>query len=194
MKKTVIEIIAFLILLFIWGCNNNTNTPIPQKIEIIPLKLGNYWIYKHGNSFDTIQVIGEEYAKSEKCYVVLIGNMTWTHNNREDGYYSIYYVPPSLDQYYLIFKYPGKPDDWYFGYYGQTKIASISEIVSIQLGKFKCYKYSSETNNERGDETWYFHYVSPGVGVIIEEIYFKKYDDSISTLESRKELIKYKLN
>ena len=175
MKKAVIEIIALLIFVLNMGCNNNTNTPVPQRIEIIPLKLGNYWIYKDRNNFDTIQVVGEKYVKSEKCYKVLRGNMLWTHTNREDGYY-------------LIYKYPSKPDDWYGGYYGITTILSINTLISIPLGDFKCYKYYSEISNERGDETIYLNYVSPGIGLIVEEIYFKKYDDSISILNSRKEL------
>ena len=193
MKKLINKIFLFLLLVTNFGCENNNEPSEIQKTEIIPLELGNYWKYQEGTAFDTIQVIGEDFVKSKRCFDILNGNIVDTRTNKEDGYYAIYYVPPHLDTEWIIFKYLGKINETYAGYFGSATIVSISESISISLGTFKCYKYSFYSSNERGDETQHIDYVSPGIGIIIEEVYFKKIGGN-QKLESRKELIKYKIN
>ncbi len=66
--KTIFALVSTFILLFI-SCNEQTTEPIDQTVELLPLKIGNYWIYRVGvkDSYndttlsfqDTLRVIDE---------------------------------------------------------------------------------------------------------------------------------------
>ena len=179
-----VEIVGFLIILLMAGCSNNN----PETSVILPLNVGNQWIYKVTNPddsnkvfFDTLSVSKDTLVNKEKWYII---THTWENSfklilqNQADGLHLIdYYNTPRI---FLKYKAvpgeiysPGKRDD-------SVKIISVNEKVKTIAGEFECYIYGSpKINIDNKDD----HFcMAPGIGCIKTMIYNFKY-----------ELVKYNL-
>lgn len=94
--KKIFAIISIFFLLLIF-CSEQSTTPINQSIELLPLRIGNYWIYRVGikDSYndtilsfqDTLRVIGQTergFLLRSRLQIILLNGY---YKNGEDGLY-----------------------------------------------------------------------------------------------------------
>lgn len=175
--------IAFLLFS---GCDKNDN--INEKGEIIPLKVGNYWIYSNQyfrssdiESIDSAVSITYKIHKNVKLqnkYYFIFGFASTSDIgvNDKEGFWAkggdIFEdislnerIPDSLE---LLFKYPTQVGDKWFGhfniFFSDTLITkNLNVSVQVPAGTFNCVHYQFK-NLEKYPKSGFF--VSPGTGMI----------------------------
>jgi len=199
-------LISYLFL--IQSCEEESTNPPNDNLEIIPLKVGNYWkaIYTEYNTqgsvieIDTVLsfIDKDTILNKEKVYRLnqSQNNPPDEYNipfllNRQDGCYILLLVDETILNLYL--KYPAKKGDVYSFIYNTVSVEEININHTVKAGSFKCYKYKSELVGEFGDIIQRaFLYYSPGIGQLSTENYDVD-DNNDLYLESKWELIEYKV-
>jgi hypothetical protein len=196
------RIFLLVILIAIIGCGDDDENPIVTQLmngdclnsnpdcEIIPLAVGNSWVWEeiYYNSSgteigrDTLddQVTRDSVVNSEVWYFI---PPVW-FCNRADG---IWYLDLSQG---LWYKYPAGVGDQYGGSPASpnTEVLDVDKRVTLDLGIFSCYEYlilgaTRDTS---------FAYVAPGVG-IVKYMHYAYLNDSANYLSSARSLIQYNL-
>lgn len=174
----------------------NENSINPNKEDVlIPLKYGNYWIYKntifnYGGSdtnrisYDTIRVDGIRVLNNE-TYYFYDGNLMI---NRNDGlYYSNSY------DYSLLYKYPANKGDYFENYYDDSvSVISNDSLISINSNTFNCYVYHWLWWNNNGQIQSSYTEICPGIGVI-RQFQFDFVNSKETKLINLMELLSYHL-
>ncbi|MCJ7554903.1 MAG: hypothetical protein MUO34_13585 [Ignavibacteriaceae bacterium] len=126
--KTIFAVVSTFILLFI-SCNEQSTEPITQTVELLPLKLGNYWIYRVGikDSYndtilsfrDTLRVIEQTergFLLQSRLQIILLNGY---YKNDTEGLY----MNDTLQ-----FKYPGVVDE-------ECGLMGLGNIIDIYGNK-----------------------------------------------------------
>ncbi|MGA2296468.1 MAG: hypothetical protein ABSG15_02855 [FCB group bacterium] len=152
LKKTILSLIILVIIVFA-GCNKTDSPVSPTQSDVlIPLKVGNTWIYQGGSkdsvSTDTLKVIRD----------TIINGVTWYFFNSDssdvvtnlnDGFYDMFIGSYSYMGSGLSFKYPAKVGDTCSSsnnnstQNGIRTVLSVNESITVKAGTFKCYKFQS---------------------------------------------------
>jgi hypothetical protein len=191
MKKLSCKLLLILLSGIILTNCNDTTDPSSSKHEIMPLKLGNYWVNKltiydrNGNlqktSISTAKITFDSVWNGEKIY--RMGNDENPSNNgsgfylnRIDGLY-LWDIPNHAVKPELYWKYPANEGDKFISLGDSTLVERANIEYKVPAGPFKCYKYSSVQiyhDKTLDDTTTYNFYYSPGIGMIALETYNKK--------------------
>jgi hypothetical protein len=157
--------ISILIILISLSCHKESPTesnPI-EKIPIVPLNLGNSWIYS-GTSYDTLGSIIETFSQhynvtkdsviSNVRYFLFNGYLSV---NTDSGLISIVGFKK---EYY--FNYPVLLNERFHSLANDYFILSLDTIIQVPAGTFHCIRYECYNGNIRiGTD-----FISPGNGVI----------------------------
>ena len=162
-----------LLILPIYGCSSTTNEPcVPMKTTglIIPLALGNQWIYRvtgfddRGNVYpnptlDTFTLSKDTIIKGEQWFFYDGGDIVI---NRSDGLYTNNGDSLPL----LFYKYPANTGDTNFFPHGNSiSVVSNDTIVSVPYGCFSTYQYTHEPFYAAPLDI----FIAPGVGEVRTE-------------------------
>lgn len=212
MNESIKKIMTLVILGFsIMSCNYST---IPQNNSsndvLVPLKVGNYWEYSNSSGKDfsvnyeiILKFITENddsiYGKLAYGPLVEVGGYSLIYNS-DSGYYNGGEVRTILHDTLLtkilLAKYPvNVGDEWETNTISSDsldkyKCISKSKFVVTPAGTFNCIVYKKY--NTEFDEYEYRYYYTPGVGLILTELYEEK-STGLVLLRSEK-LIGYKIN
>ena len=170
MKTKFLYPAFFFVILIIFvaaGCSKNEI----DKSVILPLKIGNYWVYKVTNTIDgkvetdTLKVARDTLIKGEKWFIV---NHTSEHSfvlilqNKSDGLHMVdYYNTP-----HIFLKYKAIPGEVFTPRKEKdsVKVISINEKVVVPAGTFECYIYGSPQTDINTKEDHFC--MAPGIGCI----------------------------
>lgn len=167
--------------LLILGCSNNNKSLNPsQDKQIWPLKVGNEWTYEDrlldsaGRTVhvDTsvFAVIKDTLIQGERWYVFTYNGVRDPEGSlgtiRSDGLWT---NGPSEG---LVFKYPAAVNDTFMMGTDTSIVESIHDTVTVPAGTFVCINYKWVGGSEP-NRTHQYHYMSPGVGFIKAEEYYK---------------------
>ena len=176
-----------------------TAAEIGDTTQIMPLALGNSWIYQYSLfdtvikefkpiSVDTFLVTGDTVVDDETWYFV----KTMTPEggrviNRSDGLWQYRQeVEP-----FLFLKFPVEKGDEYVTMIGPTQVVNrvngVGVDISVPAGQFKCYKYSHFVKQHNLVVDFYYQ---PGVGGVKMELYVHTGMKPVS----KHELLEYDLN
>jgi|GEM_PF-4498743 len=191
--------IVFLVVLFVFlnSCNDSPTKPF-QKIEIVPLSVGNVWIYQNRKLdsngtiikeyFDTIRVIKDTIIDGTRWYTYFEPSSDLWYQNDEYGYRNYTILYPTWYHYYALYKFPGKSGEEFEGF-GRKKIDSTDAIYITKIGSFKSFKYIDNDKYSFGKFADY--YVSPGIGLVCRILYNKTETSEEYYIEYLKELVFY---
>lgn len=206
MKKLFI-INAILILIALSSCDS-PNSPNVDSSVIMPLKVGNTWIFnvktlnKDGilidSGLDTFLVKG--YAELQGIKGYFISPMEdYLFQNESDGLH-VYELGDTINN-NLFFKYPGHLNDkWTVsvkdGKY-ELSISEVDKLIKVEAGEFKCINYAELYVYEVPESTlirYYktYYYLSPNIGFVKTETYYSE-DGNNYFLVRTTELKSYKL-
>jgi hypothetical protein len=211
MKKIVEYFVKILFcILILTNCENNSSNTTNDTLQIVPLKIGNFWIY-NGTTFDTngnvneskiyiTKVESDSMWNGEKIFSLSDSVYNYKSSyyafNRKDGYYYLLRFMDSLEREdtlepLLIVKYPGKEGDSFKSGMTPYKIKNTDINYTTLIGTFKCYKYinTSDDGNERDTS---YDYYSQGIGRIGYEN-FRHFTGGKKYLALKLELVGYSL-
>ncbi len=189
--RSVVFLLVITILT-LTNCKDNSTNPDDgsQANDIMPLKIGNYWVYQMQDdntiTRDTLIITYKKEINGEIWY-------SWNGNylkNDKDGLWMI--DPDEANQSpVLVLKYPGKEgDQWTVSENEKTKILSTDTSVKV-LGKTYSHCYLYEDKNFENNKLTEIAkiYVKPGIGIV-------KIDDynNANVLQNVTLLISYKIN
>lgn len=161
--------------------------------EIIPLKVGNRWVYKLTQFDEEGDVLGSDQYAARVDRDTVLNNETWYFlvdanrilalaTNRADGYWVrevtvLAGAVVGVGEPYLSAKYPATVgemypnDDDYV-----TTVTSTGTEVSIPAGAHDCYQYLRMSATRPYEST--FYYRAPGVGTVLQELFASAGDTS----------------
>lgn len=166
---------GLFVLLFLASCG---------KEELMPMKIGNLWVYKTAkiDRYGTVErtdymslAVLADTVFSGQSYALIEGGFPLT--NKEDGIYSVKKDSSSYSP-ALFFKYPAKLNDSYQSFTNDSiTVMALDETVITPAGKFKCIKYLSRSSSMFDEATAF--YLCPSTGIIKIEEYAKGNGDSL---------------
>ncbi|MDB5033791.1 MAG: hypothetical protein JWQ98_1032 [Chlorobi bacterium] len=190
------------VLLLAAGCKSSTDPGSSNQIPLIPLAIGNEWMYDElsldstgevmRTFHDTVQIIANDVIDGEQWYVQHGPNPTGALTylvNRNDGLYQFH--PQWGDKIVRYLHYPvslnddNNVRDDYFGtdtdaytVTFHTRINALHKSVKVPAGTYDCVEVAQEY---RGDAALgpnagappVFEYYAPGIGLIELEWYDK---------------------
>lgn len=195
-------IIAVALILTIICCESPTESS--KDMRILPIKVGNYWIYNKYNikdkdslvmsGIDTMKVLNDTVVNHLRFYYInYLGRVTdFAYIN--DSLFC--YVDPNYK--YLkpspVYLYPCKTGEIYLTDFGMCKVENNDTTITVFAGKFKCVKYQFSALMGEGNGFEYYHYCSPGIGLIKTEYYHNSYSEpDVYSKMYETELIKYSI-
>ena len=168
---------VFIVSLVLLSCNDTGLSVIEGNPAgpIIPLQIGNTWIYEF-SQYDTLgTLISAVYDTVALAIDTVLDNRVWFFwaqpemyiANYSDGAwirsleigFSLY---PSL-----MYKYPAEVGDlWTFDGFStfHMQLTSINEVTEVPAGRFSCHVY------DFGSTTGVVHIV-PGIGMVFSEMF-----------------------
>ncbi|MBC8044727.1 MAG: hypothetical protein IAF08_14920 [Rhizobacter sp.] len=178
-KALIITLLALSAL--VSSCKENTGTSVDtaSSSQIIPLEIGNQWIYKNVyydslgaitfDALDTVTIIKDTTISGEKWFR-LQGSVGYSFDviHRADGYY--YYGDGGA---ILQYKYPANLNERYQTYVATPTdtmvVASFNSVTTVQAGTYTCYQYNRFVPSRPTvrQTTW----IEAGKGIIKEEAY-----------------------
>ncbi|HYF02254.1 MAG TPA: hypothetical protein VEC36_02675 [Patescibacteria group bacterium] len=193
MKADFLKLCSCILMAVFFGCSDNNSTePDTTKSEgIIPLKVGNQWIFKryHIDSTgtqiaeyrDTMQITGTKMFDNEMWYKTYIsagsGYITAEvfQLNRANGLWNRDYIgEPNL-----AVKFPAQAGDTFYSgepddlqdtmFHRKMHVLSTDTTITTPAGMFKCYAYGYYYNSSKILAQLIFY--APSVGYIKEELY-----------------------
>jgi hypothetical protein len=192
---TITRLLAALsVLLVVAGCGGDDDPagPEPASGVIVPLAVGNKWIYDVYDfppvgdpvqTLDSIVVVGDSTVGAETRYRLNLGTEQMV--NRGNG---LWYKPSGTDQLYLQFAYPADVGaGWAAGVGGEISMTLVSKSAAITVpeGTYVCWQYVAEII-PTGITVYY---VAPNVGIIRSD----RWDITGTTLESSRLLVDLRL-
>lgn len=190
--------IIMILIAVLVGCGTDKVTsPTAVSPAFIPLKVGNQWTYEEvhldsaGNThrIDTMvqEISRDTLINGEKWYILTINGAVDPEIGpitiRRDGMWA---GGPSGS---LQFKYPASVNDTFMMGNQLSIVESICDTITVPAGVFIChnYKWPEEPASPR---PYQYHYLSPGVGFIKAEEFYKTQSGYIY-INIRTELISY---
>lgn len=198
------KILASLFLILV-GCSDDDTTGPNEPVlinaaciapgsdcEILPMAVGNEWIYEYILFNPDSSIIAIDTAVLGFVRDTIIDNETWylappaMYINRSDGCWAGEITGEQKG----LYLYPGQPGDTFscvdcaWGY----QLVSVTDTVTIGLGTYLCYKYRSDS--QTGEVA--YNYVAPGVGRILYKSYFGG-DENSGYLQFEETLIEVNL-
>jgi len=157
--------------IFIILLSNSCSHKDEESSVIIPLKIGNYWIYrvtvlnKPDVKIDTLTVTKDTLIRGEKWYIInhsLWHDFKWVLQNKTNGLYAVINENSSG----LFLKYKAIKGEIYASFSSKdtAMVSSINEKIKTQAGEFNCYFYASKKDDGKSSGNGY--YMSPGIGMI----------------------------
>ena len=161
--------IAFILLILL-NVLISCNSKAPEG-DLIPLSLGNQWIYSTGDTLhgalvlDTITVAKDTIINNEKWYILLHTTfpISWILNYKNDGVH-IYDRDKAKGS--LFLKKPASKSEVYVSMRDSVIVKDTQFDVTTEAGSFKCYYYRGKDKNEDHPEVEDGIYACPGVGVV----------------------------
>ncbi len=197
---TKLKILFFLSIVVSLSCCSDSPTKPAQKTEIVPLSVGNVWIYQNykldsngtiiKEYYDTLRVIKDTIIDGTIWYTYYApsGDLWFQNNVNGSRDYSI--LHPTWDLNCAIYKFPGKAGDEFLNSGpGSKKIDSTDAIYITKIGSFKCFKYIDNYSFGKGAD----YYVSPGIGLVSRILYNRTETSNEYYIEYLKELVYYKV-
>lgn len=222
MKRNIILfIVAPMMALFLHFCTDVTSTmPIQQTPVIMPLAIGNYWIYKFGDvdssgawinsTFDTLTIIKDTIVDNERWF---IRNETNPSNKFAFNMYLINRTSGLLMRNYImgdskhLITFPAQKGNISIISTADTgrsvafcvKVIDLDVPVNVPKGAFLCYKYAEGLGNN-WDSTAFSpiidvcNYYAVGVGKAKSEYYaIDQTKHGIKRVFTKSELIEAKI-
>jgi hypothetical protein len=178
MKKSIYTLLILSICFN--SCKDNITSPNPKIEGIIPLAVGNTWVYKNvtynWNEFDTMKVVRDSIIGDERWYAIRHSFSSWDefYTNRIDGLYLLSSFPTSPPTAYKYFKYPSSVGDSSVVNEGMVlKLVSNSDTVRVNGQQFICFTYLQYIlyGSERDTTGYRLIYMMPKVGIIKRDYY-----------------------
>jgi hypothetical protein len=153
-----------------------TTIPINNGVPIMPLTIGNWWIY-YTQTWDTTgKLTGEWYDTVMIVKDTLIDDNYWfidykgrRYSHQEEGLWR--YQSGNLC---LLAMYPTEVGEvcyncpqYVYPLNPQLEVLATDWQVTVDLGTFSCYRYYMSTGIY--EPIVYYYYFSPGTGLILEE-------------------------
>ncbi|PKL85857.1 MAG: hypothetical protein CVV22_04785 [Ignavibacteriae bacterium HGW-Ignavibacteriae-1] len=198
MKK--LSLFSLFILILALGCSEDSNSPNNNSKELMPLKIGNKWVYNY-TSFDnfevkttkgTLTVVSDEMYNGERYYIIEMSDGDQAiippiyYINKSDGLYMLFFEENQEPETVLI-KYPVTEGEIFFndGFH-KSYVEKVDTLISTSAGKFKCIKYVDiiHLNGEQIHKS--IKYYCPGIGLIASK-------SGNWSLDDRTELVTYTL-
>lgn len=185
-----------LVLIALASCKKSETTEDPVTIpDLIPLKIGNTWNYR-STMQDTIitnhfnKVIRDTTILGETWSVMTYdSDINVILKNKADG---LWFMNPTKSMNgiaILYYKYPVPAGTQYTTSDGvDVKVVSVNESVTVPMGTFVCYHYTTTYGNFEV----YQEYYCPGKGLVKLEKYY--IDGEINVLKDKIELVSAVLN
>jgi hypothetical protein len=178
-------LILVIILIFVSSCSDSSTNPISNR-KIIPLEVGNQWIYKVdgydslgtniiSSRFDTTKVTDLDNGWYSISKLSKFSTNT-KFQNRNNGLY-VFNQGFGGEFIGLFFQFPTIKDNEYNINASSIIIRDTKKQVVTDLGLFDCivYYYSPTQKGLNYDYTLF--YLTPNVGIIKVEFYKFKYPD-----------------
>ncbi len=157
-----------------------------QAQDIIPLDLGNYWIYKEETyrsdslvSIDTtLNSVTKRIKINNKSFYVLneFGSEFFVRNTKEGQVEVDTFNIDSTGKYLetLFWKNPQNGEDISYVAYEENHIHIDKDhiIYSTVIGDFKCYKYTLTIEEQDENDFKVITFFSPGIGLVYEDCIF----------------------
>ena len=177
MKKTIYTIL--IISIFINSCKDNITSPSTKIEGILPLAVGNTWVYQivaGWTEIDTMKVVRDSLIGDERWYAIRHRLTTWDefYTNRNDGLYLLSPYQTSPPTAYRYYKYPSSVGDSSVINGGiVVKLVSNSDTVKVNGQQFICYTYLQYVlyGSQRDTTGYLLDYMSPKVGIIKKDYY-----------------------
>jgi hypothetical protein len=163
-----------------WGITITYNKVQTPANVLVPLAVGNMWIYRTDTSgfliaYDTMKILSKTIFNNKQAYHLYFGpdRIDAYVGNESDGLWvygfdTIIYSPG------LIWKYPINVGEWWIGGGSgndTTVCVSIDTTIATQNGTYTgCIKFKS-VKYEPGNVSYSYHYFKPGVGMIGSDRY-----------------------
>lgn len=178
--------IITLFATFLFSSCTDTSTNPDSNKQIIPLEIGNQWIYRV-DIYDSLGVgIIETRYDTTKVTEVNDGwysilnlskfSPTAKFQNRKDGFYVFNQVV--WDTFIgLFFQFPTKKDNLYNVIASTMVIRGTKTQVETEQGNFDCIEYYNSPTNKGLNYDYFLFYLAPDVGIVKVEYYKFKYPD-----------------
>lgn len=194
--KQLIALCLFAILFA--SCSNSTDNSSQTHDDLMPLKVGNYWIYENKDySLKNQDSLVSQFLDTTLVEASLQVDSKTIFKLKNDFYYCsqsdgmwVYFINGNVVmEKSLMFKFPSKVGEIvnFNPINLQVKTISTNESVKIDLGSYVCYKYhlTNAYNNS-------FVYYAPNIGLIKNHgIYYS--DELKDSVISYRTLISYHL-
>lgn len=195
--KQLIAICLFAI--FGTSCSNSTDDASQTHDDLIPLKIGNYWVYENKRYtvsnldsilsyyIDTMLVESKSFEGSKTLYNM---KKEYTYSSESDGIWMYFRNGNTIIDKGLAFRFPSNVGDKNYlnGIGMQITTIAKDEIFKSDLGEFKCYRYFS-TNSLNNIQ----HLICPKIGIM--KIKNTSYSESAKdSIVFEKTLISYHLD
>jgi hypothetical protein len=204
------ELTVVVAVVFLQHCGSDKPTESSSEDVIVPLAVGNYWIYQvtlyepegvvKRVTFDTIQVVGDTILVDSVWYTIddssVPEDILPCYTNREQGFYRVFLRPPRAinvnDTAGLAAKYPTHEGDTFTVRSGLfswlVTVESTDMEVTVPAGSFTTYCYYSDFHSPH--RTYY----AVGVGNVKSEAWWWTAMDTLPYLHSVAELIEVKVH
>ena len=197
MRKYSAIIIGMLgtYLFMFTGCTSS-NQPSSTALSLMPLAVGNQWVYRvtsldtngvvTGVENDTIRVLKDTTFGGQTCYVLSSLNTDRSpgyFQSRSDGIWA-----PSGNSYAMQkwFSYPAKVGDTTMIYsHDPVVVRNVDTLVAGPGGAWRCCVYNLDNV--------FIEYYAPGVGLCREEFWYESLPSIRNYNYERRELLSYSL-
>ena len=190
MRKFVYLLFVIVAGLFVASCSDESSSTEPSgnepSTDIMPLEVGNEWVYKNlsydelgsvsGESLDTLKLIQELTVADYKYYKTQYGEESFNFIGLKDD--GLYRLNEAGEEIYMVAKYPCVVGDVYEQldeYASKTfTVLAVDELVETPAGSFKTIKYHGVWKDENtGDIFNDIYYYSVKAGMIKNEYYME---------------------
>ena len=193
MRVIIISIVVIIVIVV--GCRKDDILVNPQSESngIIPLAVGNQWIYSL-NAYDTTGNVAISTSTTYQVVSDTVHNgIRWFHlsnfycTNQNLGLFS--------SDGLLALKYPAAARDSFYvnATVGYMHVLSVDTTITIPLGTYHCYAYTNNQSISPGmiESSREIVYVSPKVGMIKGEIYVLPYASKKQYLYATADLLSF---
>ena len=157
-KVACVMMVAFLIT----ACKVNESVSNINRLEIVPLAVGNTWHFSGSNKTEVAEILSSKNINGREWYEfkeIDNDSIFWVSNS-DNGQLEINF--PVNSNYELVLKYPVEGEEIYKAFDQYTKVTP-NVIVDVPAGVFKTYKYQYSIKDDKNIFiTWY----APGIGPV----------------------------
>ncbi|PKL85856.1 MAG: hypothetical protein CVV22_04780 [Ignavibacteriae bacterium HGW-Ignavibacteriae-1] len=207
MKK--LSLFSLFIFVLALGCSDDSNSPNNNSKELMPLKIGNSWVYNY-TYYDgfaehsgkvTSTVISDEMYNGEKYYRIETLNHINNQKkispiysiNKTDGLYMLYFE--DNDELHTDFlKYPvSEGEIFQSNESSKLYVEKVDTLISTSAGKFNCIKYIKKIIFDGKEIDISIMYYCPGIGRIAGEYFLMSDETRNPVFLYKSELVSYNL-